>query len=61
MTTRRILWITGATILLVGVGWLAPAGRVEAHCDTMDGPVVKTAQAALEKGNVAPVLKGRWR
>ena len=57
MTTRRVLWITGATILLVGVGWLAPAGRVDAHCDTMDGPVVKTAQAALEKGDVTPVLK----
>ncbi len=57
MTTRRVLWITGATILLVGVGWLVPAGRVSAHCDTMDGPVVKTAQAALEKGIVTPVLK----
>ncbi len=30
---------------------------VFAHCDTLDGPVVKTARAALEKGDVAPVLK----
>jgi len=44
-------------VLLVGLGWLAPMGRVDAHCDTMDGPVVKTAQAALEKGNITPVLK----
>jgi hypothetical protein len=28
-----------------------------AHCDTMDGPVVMTAKAALEKGDVTPVLK----
>ena len=28
-----------------------------AHCDTMNGPVVITAQAALEKGEVTPVLK----
>ena len=30
---------------------------VFAHCDTLDGPVVKTAQTALEKGDVTPVLK----
>jgi hypothetical protein len=57
MTARRVLTITGVTILLIGAGWLLPAGRLEAHCDTMDGPVVKTAQAALEKGNITPVLK----
>jgi hypothetical protein len=28
-----------------------------AHCDTMEGPVVMTARAALEKGDVTPVLK----
>jgi hypothetical protein len=31
--------------------------KVLAHCDTMDGPVVKAAKLALEKGDVAPVLK----
>ncbi len=30
---------------------------VFAHCDTLDGPVVKTARAALEKGDITPVLK----
>lgn len=30
---------------------------VGAHCDTMDGPVVMTAKAALEKGDVTSVLK----
>jgi hypothetical protein len=28
-----------------------------AHCDTADGPVVADAKVALEKGDVAPVLK----
>jgi hypothetical protein len=28
-----------------------------AHCDTLDGPVVKTAKKALERGDVTPVLK----
>ena len=28
-----------------------------AHCDSMDGPVVKDAQAAIKDGNVEPVLK----
>ncbi len=27
------------------------------HCDTMDGPVVVAAQAALDGGEVTPVLK----
>jgi len=28
-----------------------------AHCDTLDGPVVKTARDAQEKGDVTPILK----
>lgn len=43
-----ILWL-GGVLLLPQV--------VLAHCDTMDGPVVKDAQAALAKGDVTPVLK----
>ena len=27
-----------------------------AHCDTLDGPVVKTARKALGTGDVTPVL-----
>lgn len=30
---------------------------VVAHCDTLEGPVVSTARAALEKGDITPVLK----
>ena len=57
MTAKRIFGITFVIVLLAAIGWLVPVGRVNAHCDTMDGPVVKTAQAALEKGDVTPVLK----
>ncbi|MCL5270495.1 MAG: DUF6448 family protein [bacterium] len=32
-------------------------GVGRAHCDTMDGPVVKDARKALENGDVTPVLK----
>ncbi len=57
MGTRRLMGIAFVAGLAIVVGWPAPAGRVEAHCDTMDGPVVKTAQAALEKGDVTSILK----
>lgn len=32
-------------------------GNALAHCDTLDGPVVVTARAALDKGDVTPLLK----
>ncbi len=44
-------------VLLFGLVWAAPR-EVRAHCDTMDGPVVKSAKAALAKGDVALAL--RW-
>lgn len=31
--------------------------RAEAHCDTLNGPVVKAAQKALETGEITPLLK----
>ncbi len=36
---------------------LVHVGNALAHCDTLDGPVVATARAALDKGNVTPLLK----
>ncbi|MEW6367086.1 MAG: DUF6448 family protein [Acidobacteriota bacterium] len=53
---------------LVRFGWVLPvllAGGIAlftplsvwAHCDTLDGPVVKDAKAALEKGDVTATLK----
>lgn len=43
--------------LLAALVLLAGASRVSAHCDTLDGPVVKEARAALQAGDVTPVLK----
>ncbi len=44
-------------IAIIGIAlWFFP-NTVSAHCDTMEGPVVKTAKAALDKGDVTPVLK----
>ncbi len=41
----------------IGLALLLPApGGLLAHCDGMDGPVVKAAQRALEAGNVNLVL-----
>ena len=55
MTARRVLGIAAIMMLVMGAGWLVE--QAYGHCDTMDGPVVKTAQAALQKGDVTPVLK----
>lgn len=41
----------------VGLLLVLTPGVVKAHCDTLDGPVVATAKAALEKADVTPVLK----
>lgn len=41
---------------IIGI-WLSLQGISGAHCDTLDGPVVATARASLEKGDVTPVLK----
>jgi hypothetical protein len=56
-TLILLLSFTGA-MLFVNISFapfLLPI--VFAHCDTLDDPVVSTAKAALEKGDVAPVLK----
>ena len=37
---------------IVAVGLLLGAGSAYAHCDSVDGPVAKAAQKALDTGNV---------
>jgi hypothetical protein len=44
------------TAALLGAAFLVPP-RALAHCDTMDGPVVLAAKAALEHKDVTPILK----
>jgi hypothetical protein len=43
-------------IAIVAVGLLFEPQGAKAHCDSLDGPVAKAAQKALESGNVHPVL-----
>jgi hypothetical protein len=47
MKIRNAL-IAGATVL-AAAGWTVPA---QAHCDTLDGPVVSAGRQALDSGNV---------
>lgn len=44
-------------ILVLALCIVGFSSKAFAHCDTMDGPVVKDAQIAFKKGDVAPVLK----
>lgn len=44
------------TAALLAATLLTPA-QMLAHCDTLDGPVVRDAHAALAAGDVAPTLK----
>lgn len=50
----KLGYIAAVAALAVLAQGVAPA---RAHCDTLDGPVVKEAQAALAKGEITPVLK----
>lgn len=43
-----------AAIAAIGLMFAAPVAQ--AHCDSLDGPVAKAVQKALETGNVNPVL-----
>ncbi len=52
MKLRKTLIAAGLS-LAAGLGWAAPAS---AHCDTLDGPVVSAARAALDKGDANLVL-----
>jgi len=54
MKTSRAVALT-AVLFTLGIVLLVP-NPVRAHCDGMDGPVVKAAQKALAKGDVNLVL-----
>lgn len=57
MHKKVVLFLAATAILGVLALVVFQRSAVFAHCDTLDGPVVKDAQAALEKGDVTPVLK----
>jgi Family of unknown function (DUF6448) len=56
----RMKWAIGKVvlsgILAAGISVLL-AGNAFAHCDTTSGPIIPEARAALEKGDVTPILK----
>ena len=45
-----------ASVVILGTCWFA-VHRAHAHCDSLDGPVLLEAKAALAKGDVTPLLK----
>lgn len=53
---KRLWLIVVVLVVVAGLVGLLCSRRASAHCDTMDGPVVKAAQRALETGNVNYVL-----
>jgi hypothetical protein len=43
-------------IAIAAIGMVFGAQNAQAHCDSIDGPVAKAAQKALDNGNINPVL-----
>lgn len=56
MKTKGSFMKISMVIIICVTFWLIP-NFVNAHCDTLDGPVVATAKAAFENGDLTPVLK----
>lgn len=57
---RRGRSTVGVPLAVAAVGLaagLVASQPARAHCDALDGPVVNEARAALEKGDVTPLLK----
>ncbi len=57
MNKKAAFLVTALITLGVTVALVTMDKAVFAHCDTLDGPVVKEAQLALEKGDVTGLLK----
>jgi hypothetical protein len=60
-SATRFLLVFLVLAAIIVFGDFEPLGLtvpfVFAHCDTMDGPVVKTARVALDKGDITALLK----
>ena len=56
-TAKTFLNVILAMTLVFGIVWIVAQGTAFAHCDALDGPVVTEAMAALNEGDVTPVLK----
>ncbi len=56
MRTQPRLVTLAAALASGAIIFLSLPVKADAHCDTLDGPVVTAARTALEKGDVRPVL-----
>lgn len=54
---KYIRTVLKLAIIVIGLCIWFNVQIAQAHCDTMDGPVVNTARMALDKGDVTSVLK----
>jgi len=54
-TQMTALWSSAAVVIL-GACWFG-IHKAHAHCDSLDGPVLLEAKAAVGKGDVTPLLK----
>lgn len=63
MKNNKIIFLASLIVILLAMLFVDErvlpfaVPLVFAHCDTLDGPVVKTARTALEKGDITPLLK----
>jgi hypothetical protein len=57
MNARRFLFRIIMLISLAVASGVPFARPADAHCDTLDGPVVADARLALERGDPTPILK----
>ncbi|HWI52927.1 MAG TPA: DUF6448 family protein [Symbiobacteriaceae bacterium] len=53
---RKLIGIALSLVLALGVAVLSLPQTAQAHCDSVNGPVVAAAKAALEAGNVKLIL-----
>ena len=56
MNINTLAYLPWSTLALAAF-LLASPSDAWAHCDTLDGPVIADGRAALESGDVTPVLK----
>jgi len=57
-TRASLIGMVAMVTICMGAGiWLFIPRIAGGHCDTLEGPVVMTARAALDKNDVTPVLK----
>lgn len=54
--SRQRTWKTAIAALAITAAGFATPAPAAAHCDSVDGPVVRSAREALNAGEITPVL-----